>query len=497
LIMLAQNESDRYTTIRSASPFPPGSVITYHIVAEDGNGIISESEKGMVKIPSLSDLVIQSVSLGGSEMVMLEAKIRNLGEENILSARIRFECPQVSFTAEDTITLGDYEETIASVPFSPLMGNMHIVVTADPDSFIVENNRRNNRYQGEVEIDRFNVTPESGSLLGFYQADTVGLINKITCFIPPGALTTRSVILFEVGTRTENIPFDNDPDHMMYAISLVESSDQSALLKEAAIKFISNQDDSIQYALKPYQWNASIRRWVACSYLHSGLDMIVHSTTLGLFQLQNTEDEKPPWIEIQVENQPFSNGSYISRYPHFSAIIQDESGVDIRSEKIEVYLDDILQTTSTITLPDSSPDPKSVTVTFRPDLQPGNHHISVCASDVHGNKRQTETISFIVSSTLEIRYLGNYPNPFKQETTFAYMLTDEAIQVTLKIYTVSGKLVRSFEDYAMTSADYHEIVWDGKDEWGEEVANGVYFFHLKADHVRGEQEIKDKIAKIQ
>ncbi len=496
LIMVAQNESDRYRTIQSAGPFPPGSVISYHIVAEDGNGIVSVSEDGIIQIPSLSDLVVQNVSLGGSEMVMLEAKIRNLGEENVLSARVRFECQPVSFTAEDTVTLGSYGETIASVPFPSLMGNMQIIATVDPDSFIEEKNKGNNRFQGELEMDRFNVTPESGTLLGIGQSDTVGLVNRISCFIPPGALTMHSVILFEEGIQTEYIPIGNDPNHMIYHISLVESSDQSALLKEATITFCLDQNDSIRSTLKPYQWNAFIRRWIACSYHYSGSDMIVHSTTLGLFQLQNTEDENPPWIEIQVEDQPFSNGSYISRYPHFSAIIQDESGVDIRSEKIEVYLDDILQTTSAITLPDSSPDPKSVTVSFRPDLQPGNHHISVCASDVHGNRRQTEAISFVVSSVFEIQYLGNYPNPFDKETTFAYLLTDEAIKVTLKIYTVSGKLVRSFEDYALTSADYHEIVWDGRDEWGEEVANGVYFFHLKADHVRGEQEIKDKIAKI-
>ena len=70
-------------------------------------------------------------------------------------------------------------------------------------------------------------------------------------------------------------------------------------------------------------------------------------------------------------------------------------------------------------------------------------------------------------------------------------------KVTLKIYTVSGKLIRSFEGYHMAFADYHEIIWDGKDDWGEEVANGVYFFQLKAEYEQGVKDMRGTCAKIQ
>ena len=103
---------------------------------------------------------------------------------------------------------------------------------------------------------------------------------------------------------------------------------------------------------------------------------------------------------------------------------------------------------------------------------------------------------FQVGSDLQIRYLGNHPNPFKLQTIFVYLLTDAAEKVALKIYTVSGRLIRVFEDPEMISADYHEVLWNGEDTWGEKVANGVYFFKLIAENQEKREELTGKVAKI-
>ncbi|MBN2028789.1 hypothetical protein JW824_00955 [bacterium] len=499
LIMVSENETGHYTTIRMAGPFSPGSIITYRFVAENANGIQYESETGIIKIPSLSDLIVQNLSLGGEEHVFLQSKIRNLGEEAVSLVRVLFECPQVSFSYEDTVTLERYGETIASVPFSPLMGNMDFIVTVNPDSSVSESNQGNNQYQGEMQINRFNVTPQLGSYFGDGQTDTVGLLKRITLFIPPGSVPKKTTVLFEEIDPLQDIQFPSgsDQDRAIHKLSLPNLENPSSLAHEAVVHFFVGHEDSVSEETKPYQWNDAIQRWINCPYEKSDSVITINSNTLGLFQLQKTDDLEPPYVEIQAENQPFSDGSYISKNAHISAVIQDKSGVDIRSGKILIYLDNELQTSTTVNFPDSSNNPVHVTVSFRPELKPGNHQIYVSASDVHGNVRQTDPISFTVSSKNEIQYLGNYPNPFKRETTFVYILIDEAIHATLKIYTVSGKMIRSFEGYDLALADYHEIVWDGKDDWGEEVANGVYFIHLKADYPDGMKEIKNTVAKIQ
>ncbi len=72
----------------------------------------------------------------------------------------------------------------------------------------------------------------------------------------------------------------------------------------------------------------------------------------------------------------------------------------------------------------------------------------------------------------------NYPNPFNPATKIAFGLSAPA-RVTLRIYDVSGRLVRELVDETRPAARYEEI-WDGRDPGGRVVASGVYFYRLAA-----------------
>ena len=83
----------------------------------------------------------------------------------------------------------------------------------------------------------------------------------------------------------------------------------------------------------------------------------------------------------------------------------------------------------------------------------------------------------------ETTLLPNYPNPFNPETWIPYRLAKDAF-VTLTIYDGSGRVVRTL-DVGYQSAAFYEsrskaIHWDGRNEFGEGVASGVYFYHLSA-----------------
>ena len=79
--------------------------------------------------------------------------------------------------------------------------------------------------------------------------------------------------------------------------------------------------------------------------------------------------------------------------------------------------------------------------------------------------------------------LPNYPNPFNPETWIPYRLTEGAF-VTLTIYDSSGGVVRTLEVGHRVAAFYESrskaIHWDGRNEFGEQVGSGVYFYHLSA-----------------
>ncbi len=83
----------------------------------------------------------------------------------------------------------------------------------------------------------------------------------------------------------------------------------------------------------------------------------------------------------------------------------------------------------------------------------------------------------------ETKLLPNYPNPFNPETWIPYRLADDAF-VTLTIYDLNGQVVRTIDVGHQTAAFYESrsqaIHWDGRNEIGEQVASGVYFYHLSA-----------------
>ncbi len=80
--------------------------------------------------------------------------------------------------------------------------------------------------------------------------------------------------------------------------------------------------------------------------------------------------------------------------------------------------------------------------------------------------------------------LANYPNPFNPETWIPYQLAKPA-DVTLTIYAANGAVVRTLTLGHQAAGIYQRrnraVHWDGKNEVGEEVASGIYFYTLIAD----------------
>lgn len=75
----------------------------------------------------------------------------------------------------------------------------------------------------------------------------------------------------------------------------------------------------------------------------------------------------------------------------------------------------------------------------------------------------------------------NVPNPWNPRTKIAYEIPggSESVFVTLRVYDLSGRLVRSLVDEPR-GAGSHEVWWDGTDRRGAAVPSGVYFYRLEA-----------------
>ena len=113
-------------------------------------------------------------------------------------------------------------------------------------------------------------------------------------------------------------------------------------------------------------------------------------------------------------------------------------------------------------------------------VQPLRH--TVTAEDVKRSRVELGNL-IVYEIPTETALLPNYPNPFNPETWIPYRLAKDAF-VILTIYDQTGQVVRTLDVGHQIAAVYESrskaIHWDGRNEFGEGVASGVYFYHLSA-----------------
>ena len=101
-------------------------------------------------------------------------------------------------------------------------------------------------------------------------------------------------------------------------------------------------------------------------------------------------------------------------------------------------------------------------------------------------KQGIENLQNLLASLIpeETALLRNYPNPFNPETWIPYQLAESA-EVTLTIYDINGQLVRRLavghQAAGMYQSRSRAAYWDGRNQLGEPVASGLYFYTLTAD----------------
>ncbi|MFH2096605.1 MAG: C25 family cysteine peptidase, partial [Bacteroidota bacterium] len=118
----------------------------------------------------------------------------------------------------------------------------------------------------------------------------------------------------------------------------------------------------------------------------------------------------------------------------------------------------------------------------------GIYQLRVGATDASSNESGDidYKISFEVINKPSITNIFNYPNPFSTSTRFVFELTGSEIpsDLQIKIFTVTGKLVKVLylEDLGNVHVgrNISEYAWDGRDMFGDQLANGVYFFVVTA-----------------
>ncbi|WP_343637683.1 C25 family cysteine peptidase [Fluviicola sp.] len=131
-------------------------------------------------------------------------------------------------------------------------------------------------------------------------------------------------------------------------------------------------------------------------------------------------------------------------------------------------------------------------------LQDGIYQLFVQGTDRSGNISgdYEYKVSFEIIRESSITQMMNYPNPFSTSTRFVFTLTGTEVpdDIIIRIMTVSGRVVREITEDEMglirIGRNISEYAWDGKDEFGDQLANGVYLYQVMAK-INGE-DIKQR-----
>ncbi len=218
----------------------------------------------------------------------------------------------------------------------------------------------------------------------------------------------------------------------------------------------------------------------------------INTVKIGGVNENAPTDDVGPVIALYMNDESFVSGGITNESPTLLVKLEDLNGINTASgigHDIVVILDG--DETNPFILNDyyqtelDNYQKGVVSFPFR-DLSPGLHTLTIKAWDVYNNSSTAE-IQFIVydqNQELVINNVLNYPNPFVNYTEFWFNHnSSESLDVSIQIFTVSGKLVRTLNGQTTsgiytTSSLSRDIVWDGRDDFGDKIGKGVYIYKL-------------------
>lgn len=209
---------------------------------------------------------------------------------------------------------------------------------------------------------------------------------------------------------------------------------------------------------------------------------------IGGVNLNAVADNTGPTVRLYMNDETFVNGGITNSSPFLLALLQDENGINtaggighdivgiLDGDETNPYImNDYYQTEL------DNHTRGRVYFPYR-DLAPGLHTITFKAWDVYNNPITAE-IQFVVvgDDSVTLKNVLNYPNPFVSYTEFwfSHNRPFEPLEVQVQVMTITGKIVWTKNQTVINEGFLsRDIVWDGKDDFGDRIGKGVYVYKL-------------------
>lgn len=209
-------------------------------------------------------------------------------------------------------------------------------------------------------------------------------------------------------------------------------------------------------------------------------------------------DHTGPVIHAYLNDEKFVNGGITNPAPVLLLKLSDSSGINTVGTGIGHDLIATLDNDNSrfFLLNDyyeaGTDSYQNGTVRFQlPVLTEGLHVLNIKAWDVQNNSSDYRLEFRVVKDEeLKIERVYNYPNPFTSKTTFMFEHNrpGDNLQVMIRIFSVSGKVVRSISRTINNEGNRSfDIEWDGKDDYGQKTGRGVYIYQLEVKDSNGKK----------
>ncbi|MCH8291305.1 hypothetical protein IH992_09420 [Candidatus Poribacteria bacterium] len=523
-IPMVKDADGTYRTQQPIPAHPTGINVNYYIEFQDQRGVATKTPISSYRVESRPDLIIteKDIAWATGPPLLLSARIRNIGGFPAHGVRVGFIEGEVDINQIASLQAGTpigseqlieeilpQESTTVSVPWQPPSGTHRVTVVVDipsdrrPQGIIIEQNENNNIVSKTFISDRFLLTPDRLHI-PIQSPD-----GNLSLSFASGSLQESAVISLN---RLSDVPIVNQPDisyvpiagdeppvepdkveSSSYQLDLISENNTTDVPATLTFKSVAMQD-----RLRIYRRDEETNMWIMSGNEVVNGDQISAQVLLpGIYALMTNNDFTPPELTLTVEHQGFISGDYVSETPVISATFSDANGIDLRAERIILMKDQERIPPSEYAISVSPTNTNLALLSYTPTLNTGEHQITLQAQDANGNVVQDE-MEFQVAGEFVIEKAANYPNPFepgtknRQGTDFAYILTSNADKVTLKVYTITGRLVVLI-DTLDGFTGYNEFHWEGFDRDDEELSNGVYLYKIIAEK---EGETANKTGKL-
>lgn len=219
---------------------------------------------------------------------------------------------------------------------------------------------------------------------------------------------------------------------------------------------------------------------------------------IGGIDTAGLNDQEGPQIELFLNDDSFVNGGITNETPILMAHLFDESGINTVGNGIGHDI--------TMVLDANTSEAKVLNEFYESDLDtyksgslryqmnkltPGLHTLTFKAWDVNNNSSE-KTIEFVVheQENISLDHVLNYPNPFTTHTEFFFEHNQvcAALETQIEIFTVTGRLIKTINKTVETRGFRTEgIPWDGRDDFGDQLAKGVYVYRVTIKNPDGEK----------